>query len=173
MSRYINPLLIDNTAYAVSMVGNYTSHRPSAAETSLASTFAEQLQVVQSLDKSQAVAKTGSETQTADASSTQSTWRVDRGAAENVGEVQDFTFDDFIDIINPLQHIPILSTVYREMTGDEIQQRASRATSRLARLQEVWWLARLYPLPCSAAFEASEGEEPLVKLPTLRHGRSA
>ncbi len=31
-----------------------------------------------------------------------------------------FGFDDFLDIINPLQHIPGLSTFYRELTGDEI-----------------------------------------------------
>ena len=29
-----------------------------------------------------------------------------------------FTFEDFIDIVNPLQHIPVVSTVYRQMTGD-------------------------------------------------------
>ena len=31
-----------------------------------------------------------------------------------------FGFDDFLDIINPLQHIPLISTLYREITGDEI-----------------------------------------------------
>lgn len=31
-----------------------------------------------------------------------------------------FGFDDFLDIINPLQHLPIISTLYREFTGDEI-----------------------------------------------------
>ncbi|HEC90310.1 MAG TPA: hypothetical protein ENI55_01450, partial [Alphaproteobacteria bacterium] len=31
-----------------------------------------------------------------------------------------FTFGDFIDIINPLQHIPIVSTIYRQMTGDDL-----------------------------------------------------
>lgn len=31
-----------------------------------------------------------------------------------------FTFGDFLDIINPLQHIPIVNTVYRAMTGDKI-----------------------------------------------------
>ncbi|MBL4908140.1 MAG: hypothetical protein JKX94_11865, partial [Sneathiella sp.] len=31
-----------------------------------------------------------------------------------------FGFDDFLDIINPLQHIPFISTLYRELTGDEI-----------------------------------------------------
>ncbi len=31
-----------------------------------------------------------------------------------------FSFGDLIDIINPLQHIPVVSTFYRETTGDEI-----------------------------------------------------
>lgn len=31
-----------------------------------------------------------------------------------------FGFDDFLDIINPLQHIPVISSLYRELTGDEI-----------------------------------------------------
>ena len=30
------------------------------------------------------------------------------------------TFLDFLDIINPLQHIPIINTIYRDLTGDEI-----------------------------------------------------
>ena len=30
------------------------------------------------------------------------------------------TFFDILDIINPLQHIPIVSTLYRAVTGDEI-----------------------------------------------------
>jgi hypothetical protein len=29
------------------------------------------------------------------------------------------SFKDLIDIINPLQHIPIINTIYRELTGDE------------------------------------------------------
>ena len=32
----------------------------------------------------------------------------------------DFGFGDFLDIINPLQHIPIVATLYRNMTGDTI-----------------------------------------------------
>ena len=31
-----------------------------------------------------------------------------------------FTFEDFLDIINPLQHLPVISTIYRELTGDKI-----------------------------------------------------
>jgi len=30
------------------------------------------------------------------------------------------TFGDILDVINPLQHIPVVSTLYREWTGDEI-----------------------------------------------------
>ncbi len=30
------------------------------------------------------------------------------------------TFGDLLDIVNPLQHIPIVSTIYRAITGDEI-----------------------------------------------------
>ncbi|MDJ0950059.1 MAG: hypothetical protein QNJ94_14165 [Alphaproteobacteria bacterium] len=32
----------------------------------------------------------------------------------------EFDFGDILDAINPLQHIPIVSTIYREITGDEI-----------------------------------------------------
>ncbi|MBK8909318.1 MAG: hypothetical protein IPM60_16025 [Rhodospirillales bacterium] len=30
------------------------------------------------------------------------------------------TFFDVLDIVNPLQHIPVVSTLYRELTGDQI-----------------------------------------------------
>lgn len=30
-------------------------------------------------------------------------------------------FDDFVDLINPLQHIPVVATLYRAVTGDEIR----------------------------------------------------
>ena len=31
-----------------------------------------------------------------------------------------FTFGDIIDIVNPLQHIPIISSIYRKISGDTI-----------------------------------------------------
>jgi hypothetical protein len=31
------------------------------------------------------------------------------------------TFGDFLDMINPLQHIPIISTIYRAITGEHIK----------------------------------------------------
>ena len=42
-----------------------------------------------------------------------------------------FTFLDFLDIINPLQHIPIVGTLYRSMTGDEIDPGSRIAGSTL------------------------------------------
>ncbi|HCZ12942.1 MAG TPA: hypothetical protein DHV16_12065, partial [Nitrospiraceae bacterium] len=30
------------------------------------------------------------------------------------------SFGDILDIVNPLQHIPVVSTVYRSETGDKI-----------------------------------------------------
>lgn len=38
-----------------------------------------------------------------------------------------FSFSDFLDIINPLQHIPVVSTVYRALTGDQINPGARLA----------------------------------------------
>ncbi|ATX80689.1 hypothetical protein Ga0123461_2287 [Mariprofundus aestuarium] len=35
-------------------------------------------------------------------------------------ESDKFSFRDFIDMINPLQHLPVVSTIYRKLTGDEI-----------------------------------------------------
>lgn len=32
-----------------------------------------------------------------------------------------FSFGDLLDIINPLQHLPIISTIYRHITGDTIK----------------------------------------------------
>jgi hypothetical protein len=31
-----------------------------------------------------------------------------------------FTFGDLVDLVNPLQHIPIVSTLYRKITGDTL-----------------------------------------------------
>ena len=43
---------------------------------------------------------------------------------QNEKEEADLTFDDFIDVINPLHHLPIVSTIYRAITGDQISVHA-------------------------------------------------
>lgn len=35
-------------------------------------------------------------------------------------EADDFGFEDMLDMINPLHHIPIISTIYQDLTGDTI-----------------------------------------------------
>ncbi len=42
-----------------------------------------------------------------------------------------FGFDDFLDIINPLQHLPVIGTAYRAITGDEIETPAKLAGGAL------------------------------------------
>jgi len=42
-----------------------------------------------------------------------------------------FGFDDLLDIVNPLQHIPIVGTLYRAITGDEIEAPARLAGGAL------------------------------------------
>lgn len=44
-----------------------------------------------------------------------------------VAEAEGFTEYDLLDLINPLQHIPFVSTLYREMTGDSIRPEARLA----------------------------------------------
>lgn len=47
-------------------------------------------------------------------------------AAADVGGTAEggFGFGDFLDVINPLQHIPVVSTIYRHITGDNITESA-------------------------------------------------
>ncbi len=38
---------------------------------------------------------------------------------------EEFGFLDFLDIVNPLQHIPIVSTIYQHLAGDTIKPAAN------------------------------------------------
>lgn len=44
-------------------------------------------------------------------------------STSNIGnyQYQEFGFGDLLDIINPLQHIPVVNLAYRAITGDEIR----------------------------------------------------
>jgi hypothetical protein len=41
-------------------------------------------------------------------------------ASAAMQDERELSFWDFLDLVNPLQHIPVVSTLYREITGDEI-----------------------------------------------------
>jgi len=64
-----------------------------------------------------------------------------------------FGFDDFLDVINPLQHLPLIGTLYREVTGDQIQ-----APSRLAGGALFGGLFGLLSTIGTMAFEGLTGE---------------
>lgn len=42
-----------------------------------------------------------------------------------------FTFWDFVDMVNPLQHLPVVGTAYRQITGDELDPGARLAGGTL------------------------------------------
>src|ERR1043166_2940496 len=46
--------------------------------------------------------------------------KVSAGRPFRLWEKEEFGFGDFVDIINPLQHIPIVATIYRNASGDYI-----------------------------------------------------
>ncbi len=45
--------------------------------------------------------------------------KFDHSAADS-GEDKTFSFSDFLDMVNPLQHIPVISSVYRSVTDEKI-----------------------------------------------------
>ena len=65
-----------------------------------------------------------------------------------------FGFDDFLDAINPLQHIPILGTLYREIVGDDIG-----IASRLVGGALFAGIPGLIGSAVDAAFEAVSGKD--------------
>jgi len=42
-------------------------------------------------------------------------------------EGEGYSFWDLLDVVNPLQHIPVVSTIYRHLSGDEIKAPAQLA----------------------------------------------
>jgi hypothetical protein len=75
------------------------------------------------------------------------------GAAET--DRPEFTFDDALDIVNPLQHIPLIGWLYREVTGDTIKTPSAIAGGALYGGPVGFAGAIL-----AAAFESISGESP-------------
>jgi hypothetical protein len=68
---------------------------------------------------------------------------------------QEFSFDDVLDVINPLQHLPVIGWIYREISGDKMGAAASVAGGALFGGPLGFAGAIL-----SAAFESISGEAP-------------
>jgi hypothetical protein len=76
-------------------------------------------------------------------------------------------FDDFLDIINPLQHLPLIGTAYREITDDQIEAPARFVGGTLYG-GALGFLAAL----ASAAYEGITGESVDDSLTGLFEGES-
>jgi hypothetical protein len=70
-------------------------------------------------------------------------------------EEASFSFDDLLDVVNPLQHLPGLGWIYREISGDEISAPAAIAGGALFGGPLGFAAAVL-----TAAFESIAGETP-------------
>lgn len=56
---------------------------------------------------------------------------IDHSSAKSSSSSKPFSLGELLDIINPLQHIPGVNTLYREITGDEASVRSRIAGSSL------------------------------------------
>lgn len=67
----------------------------------------------------------------------------------------DLSFWDLLDVVNPLQHIPIVGSVYRAITGDEI-----RPSARVAGGMLYGGMVGLVASVASLAVERESGKDP-------------
>ncbi len=94
--------------------------------------------------------------------------RIEPGSPEDTTNVpttdDDLSVDDLVDLLNPLQHIPIIGTIYRAVTGDAIKPDVQVAGSLLFGLATGSILLSAASGIASAIFEQSTGEEPTVQV---------
>jgi len=76
----------------------------------------------------------------------------------------DLAFDDVLDFINPLQHIPIIGSIYRAVTGDTIKPEVQVAGSIAFGLATGSVLASAATGIASALYEENTGTEPTVQI---------
>jgi hypothetical protein len=75
--------------------------------------------------------------------------------AESAEHKPGFSFAGFLDLINPLQHIPIVSSLYRRLTGDEINP-----VSRIAGGALFFGVAGLAGALVSTILQKVSGKDP-------------
>lgn len=113
-----------------------------------------------------------------DAASSAAQLKADKNQAVTLGKNADaesgglwgedgFTFGDLVDLINPLQHIPFVSTVYRAITGDEISPAA-----RMAGGAVLGGIVGLVASGINAAIEAGTGKDVGEHALAMLSGRS-
>ncbi len=101
------PSPIPATAYSTPPVPQPTAFRPPARDRFAQGASGQDMEVLGAVPT--AASQVSSENSTTEAKDSRPLFGKDG-----------FTFGDLLDIINPLQHIPVVSTVYRAITGDKI-----------------------------------------------------
>ena len=89
------------------------------------------------------------------------------GGTKTADTSQDLGFGDLLDIANPLQHIPLVSDIYRSLTGDHISDSARVAGDTL-----YGGPLGLVSGVLSTAIQAAEGETPIEALAAAIGGGS-
>ena len=79
-----------------------------------------------------------------------------------------FSFEDVIDMINPLQHVPVLSSLYRSVTGDEISSGAQIAGGGL-----FGGPIGVFTAAASAMFEEATGGDLINQVTAMFDGDGA
>lgn len=77
-------------------------------------------------------------------------------------ESDGYNFWDLVDLINPLQHLPIIGTIYRKVTGDEIKPEIQIAGSVLLGAATGSVVVSAISGVASALFEEHMGDDPLT-----------
>ncbi|MFA6279480.1 MAG: hypothetical protein WC612_01625 [Bdellovibrionales bacterium] len=93
---------------------------------------------------------------------------IEAGSPEDTTNVpttdENLSLDDLVDLLNPLQHIPIVGTIYRAVTGDTIKPDVQVVGSILFGLATGSVLVSAASGIASAIFEQNTGEEPTVQM---------
>jgi len=76
-----------------------------------------------------------------------------------------FTFGDLLDIINPFQQLPIVSTIYRAITGDDISP-ASRIVGGTLLGGPIGFIVSAVNVGVEAATGSDVGEHMIAMLDT-------
>ncbi len=85
-------------------------------------------------------------------------------ATEVAYEDDEFSFDDLVDLLNPLQHIPVVGSIYRSLTGDEIKPDVQVAGSVMFGVATGSILLSAASGIASATIESQTGKEPTIQV---------
>lgn len=91
-------------------------------------------------------------------------WRMEHAEKATEVEDSDISWGDLLDAINPLQHIPIIGSIYRAVTGDTIKPEMQIAGSLIFGAVTGSLALSAASGIASAIYEQSTGSEPTIQI---------